>query len=156
MSDDTTGDTMPATTGRQATREATSVRHVRVGDAAWREAATRAKREGRGVAEVVRALVTAYAAGDLEAPAPTQTSTDRPADPAPVRRLCDPTDQHVDPVPTLADPLGIVTANPKKTCPAARFGRPHMWATGAFYVEGNLIQTDDYVKCAACGQVERD
>lgn len=52
-----------------------------------------------------------------------------------------------------ADPLGIVTANPRPTCPDARFGRPHMWVTGAFYVDGRLIESDDYVMCAGCGQM---
>lgn len=54
------------------------------------------------------------------------------------------------------DPLGIVTPNPKKTCPVAKFGRPHIWTTGAFYVGGRLVVTDDYVMCGNCGQIEED
>lgn len=63
------------------------------------------------------------------------------------------TPERVDP----ADPLDIVTPDPAKTCPAARFGRPHVWQTGAFYLpDGRLIESDDYVRCANCGQVEFD
>lgn len=57
---------------------------------------------------------------------------------------------------TTKDPLGIVTENPRKTCPVARFGLPHVWMTGAFYVGPVLIQSDDYVMCGACGQIEYD
>lgn len=54
------------------------------------------------------------------------------------------------------DPLGIVTENPKPTCPVARFGRPHTWTTGAFYVGPRLVISDEYVMCGACGQIECD
>lgn len=60
----TSTDTTPRPGGR------TSVRHVRIPDDVWRTAAARAEREGHGVAELVRALVTAYAAGQLDAPRP--------------------------------------------------------------------------------------
>lgn len=53
------------------------------------------------------------------------------------------------------DPLGIVTENPRKTCPVAKFGRPHVWTVGAFYVGDRLIESDDYYKCI-CGQIEHD
>jgi hypothetical protein len=56
---------------------------------------------------------------------------------------------------TTNDPLGIVTENPRKTCPVAKFGRPHTWVTGAFYVADRLVITDDYVKCG-CGQIQYD
>lgn len=51
------------------------------------------------------------------------------------------------------DPLGIVTPNPRPTCPVARFGRPHVWCFG-FWHEGQFI-ADEYVKCS-CGQIEYD
>ena len=60
--------------------------------------------------------------------------------------------EEVDP----RDPLGIVTPNPKPTCPVPGFGRDHLWATGAFYVGSRLIQSDDYVMCGSCGQIEYD
>lgn len=53
----------------------------------------------------------------------------------------------------LSDPLGIVTPNPRPTCPVARFGRPHVWCFG-FWHEGEFI-ADEYVKCI-CGQIEYD
>lgn len=59
-----------------AADDRTSVRHVRIPDDAWRAAASRATREGYGVAELVRALVTAYGAGELEAPATASNRTD--------------------------------------------------------------------------------
>jgi hypothetical protein len=54
------------------------------------------------------------------------------------------------------DPLGIVTPNPKPTCPVPGFGRNHLWMTGAFYVGSRLIQSDDYMICGYCGQIEYD
>lgn len=54
------------------------------------------------------------------------------------------------------DPLGIVTPNPKPTCPVPGFGRNHLWMTGAFYVGSRLIQSDDYMICGSCGQIEYD
>lgn len=54
-----------------------------------------------------------------------------------------------------ADPLGIVTENPRRTCPVAKFGKPHRWTTGAFYVGPVLIISDEYVSCV-CGQIEYD
>lgn len=45
--------------------DATSVRHLRIGNDEWRAAATRARREGWGLAAVVRELVRAYGAGEL-------------------------------------------------------------------------------------------
>lgn len=54
-----------------------------------------------------------------------------------------------------------VTAEPRKTCPAERFGRPHLWIIGAFYWPlGGRFQTlytgDEYVMCGSCGQIERE
>lgn len=59
-----------------------------------------------------------------------------------------------DPAYTTGDPLGIVTPDPRRTCSVAKFGRPHFWMTGAFYIGGRLIESDDYVICGNCGQVE--
>jgi hypothetical protein len=55
--------------------------------------------------------------------------------------------------------LPVVTENPKPTCPVARFGRPHLWVTGAFYwplggKDSTLYVGDDYAMCASCGQIE--
>ena len=49
----------------------------------------------------------------------------------------------------------------RSTCPAARFGRPHRWTTGAFYwplaaKDACLYVGEDYVMCGACGQIEHD
>lgn len=55
---------------------------------------------------------------------------------------------------TTSDPLELVTPNPRKTCPTLGFGRPHFWCTGAFLHNGEMVLTDDYVKCGNCGQIE--
>lgn len=49
----------------------------------------------------------------------------------------------------------------RKTCPQARFGKPHVWTMGAFYwplgsPEARLYVGDDYVMCGGCGQIEED
>lgn len=54
---------------RTTTGPALVVRSVRVDPSAWRAAAKRAKREGRGIAEVVGSFVAAYGAGCVDAPA---------------------------------------------------------------------------------------
>lgn len=63
------------------------------------------------------------------------------------------------PVPT-ATPLD----KRKKTCPAARFGRPHVWMIGAFYwpmhtaagESRTLYMGEDYAMCGSCGQIEEN
>lgn len=58
-------------------------------------------------------------------------------------------------------PEPIPTTDPRPTCPAAGFGRPHTWATGAFYwpldaADRHLYVGDAFVMCGGCGQIERD
>lgn len=58
--------------------------------------------------------------------------------------------------------IPTITADPKATCSVAKFGRPHLWTTGAFYwplgasENVSLYVGEDYVMCGACGQIERD
>lgn len=64
-----------------------------------------------------------------------------------------------------ADPLGLVTPNPKPRC---RFGRSHNWFLGFYFYERNGIKTSEYVagstgvwaadyfKCSGCGQIESE
>lgn len=49
----------------------------------------------------------------------------------------------------------------RKTCPVAKFGRPHVWITGAFYwplgsASAVLYEGEDFSMCGACGQVEAE
>ena len=41
----------------------TKIRHVRISETLWSAAATKAKGEGRGLAEVIRELLSAYVRG---------------------------------------------------------------------------------------------
>lgn len=75
MSDQTT-----SSSSRRPDDDGTAVRHVRVGRQDWRDAAARAKREGRGIAKVVAAFVAAYAAGEIDAPGMARTIHARPAE----------------------------------------------------------------------------
>ena len=64
------------------------------------------------------------------------------------------------PAPT-APPTVTPIEKRRPTCPDARFGRPHAWATGAFYwplgsKPTTLYVGDDYVMCSGCGQIEED
>ena len=64
-----TGDsTMSDTSDHQHTEHATDQRHLRIGRGAWRDAATRAREEGRALAELVTALADAYGAGAIALP----------------------------------------------------------------------------------------
>lgn len=76
---------------------------------------------------------------------PRATTTRSPVTPPPVA----PTGRGA-----TADPLGIVTPNLKKTCPAAKFGRPHVWLFGFWH--GEFVIAEGYVKCGSCGQIEAD
>lgn len=65
-------------------------RTLRVDPDTWRAAAARARQDGRGLAEIVGAFLTAYAAGELDAPPTAGTpwtrergQTTRTPDPAP-------------------------------------------------------------------------
>jgi hypothetical protein len=58
------------TTPASSRDDRTAVRHLRFNVTDWRRAATRAARDGRGIAEVAGALVRAYGAGELDAPPP--------------------------------------------------------------------------------------
>lgn len=69
-------------------------RTLRVNPDTWRRAAARAQHDGRGLAEITGAFLTAYAAGQLDAPPTTGTPWTRhrehrpdpassPAQPAP-------------------------------------------------------------------------
>lgn len=59
-------------------------------------------------------------------------------------------------------PVVTPVSERKKTCPVARFGRPHRWTTGFFYwplhADGprQAYTGEDYVMCGLCGQIEED
>jgi hypothetical protein len=57
-----------ATPARKATpgRDSSPVRHVRVNDAVWDHATAKAEREGRKLAEVVRALLIDWSGFDTD------------------------------------------------------------------------------------------
>lgn len=78
---DTYGATLPPGAADQTSAPSsgrTAMRHLRFDVTEWRRAAARAAREGRGVAEVAGALVRAYGAGEIDAPAAASTAR-RPA-----------------------------------------------------------------------------
>mgnify|MGYP003440093591 CR=1 FL=1 len=61
----------------------------------------------------------------------------------------------------MSTPTVTPDSERRETCPVERFGRPHLWATGAFYwplgaIGSALYVGDDFVMCASCGQIEMD
>lgn len=63
----------------------------------------------------------------------------------------------------MATPTPTPLELKRKTCPVAKFGRPHFWVTGAFYwphesarpARQILYVGEEFVMCAKCGQTER-
>lgn len=61
----------------------------------------------------------------------------------------------------MSAPVATPLDERRKSCPAERFGRPHLWTTGAFYwplgsPDARLYVGEEYVMCSSCGQIEED